>query len=81
MIKLIFIDLDFNSVNYGKKEYTERRGKFLENVKKKQIENIKKVLVHYNIFTNIEIHDKWTLVNAYCDICVADVAEQLLENN
>lgn len=77
-IKLIFIDLDSNSVNYGKKEYIERRGTFLEFVKKKQLENIKKVLIHYNVFTNIEIHDKWTLVNAYCDICNAGVATQLL---
>ena len=76
---MMFIDLDSNSVNYGKKEYVERRGNFLDYAKKKQIDNIKKVLIHYNVFNQIDIHDKWTLINAFCDVCVGDVAEQLLQ--
>ena len=76
----MYIDLDSNSVNYGKKRYVERRGIFLDYAKIKQIESIKEVLIHYNVFSQINIHDKWTLINAFCDICVKDVAEQLLSN-
>lgn len=76
----MFIDLDSNSANYGTPKSVDRRRKFLEYVEKKPIENIKRILIHYNVFTRIEIHDKWTLINAYADICVKKIAEKLLQN-
>lgn len=76
-----FIDLDPNSVNYGKIHYPSNRKTFLNYVMKKQLDNIKKVLIHYNVFTTIEIHDKWTLINAYCDLCNSSIANQLLSRD
>ena len=73
-----YIDVDRDSVNYGKVKIVERRKNFLNYVKEKQIDKIKKVLIHYNVFSQIDIHDKWTLVNAFTDLCAKDVAERLL---